>query len=265
MIVVVPEGGLCNRMRVVASAALLARQARQPLHVKWYQTADFNCRFDRLFDVSALDFSVDEMNGSGALGRLWRKRRDPFLKLRGFVVYGEALTEPGHFDAQGFLRHAAQRDMWIHTNSRLVQEPGMYDRFKPAGRVAELIMSTAAGLDRAVGVHVRRGDNVMAQQHSPFHRFIELMREELQEDASTRFFVATDEPGCMEELRREFGASVSEYSKRAYSRDDPIAIEDAMVDLYCLGRCRKLIGSYWSSFTDTAAELRQIPYVIARG
>ena len=44
----------------------------------------------------------------------------------------------------------------------------------------------------------------------------------------------------------------------ATHRDEPAAIADAVADLYALSGCSKIIGSYWSSFTDTAAELRGI-------
>ena len=38
---------------------------------------------------------------------------------------------------------------------------------------------------------------------------------------------------------------------------------DALLDLYCLAACKKIIGSYFSSFTDTAASLGGIEKLIA--
>jgi hypothetical protein len=38
-------------------------------------------------------------------------------------------------------------------------------------------------------------------------------------------------------------------------RDDPLAVKDAVIDLFLLSNCRKIIGSYWSSFTETAHAL----------
>jgi hypothetical protein len=40
------------------------------------------------------------------------------------------------------------------------------------------------------------------------------------------------------------------------------AARDAVVDLYCLAGCRKLLGSYYSTFTDTAAAIHGIPLEI---
>ena len=40
-------------------------------------------------------------------------------------------------------------------------------------------------------------------------------------------------------------------------------MQDALLDLYCLAAAKKLIGSYWSSFTDIAADMKGIEKVIA--
>ena len=40
-------------------------------------------------------------------------------------------------------------------------------------------------------------------------------------------------------------------------------MQDALIDLWCLAASRKIIGSYWSSFTDTAADMGGIEKVIA--
>ena len=40
-------------------------------------------------------------------------------------------------------------------------------------------------------------------------------------------------------------------------------MHDALLDLYCLASTRKIIGSFFSSFTDIAADMHHIPKVIA--
>ena len=47
-------------------------------------------------------------------------------------------------------------------------------------------------------------------------------------------------------------------------RDTLAGMQDAVVDLFCLSRTRKLLGSYWSSFSDMAAELSGIPLQIVK-
>ena len=58
MLIVVPEGGLCNRMRVISSSYVLAKKLNTRLKVIWMCSPDINCRMDDLFDLTGLDFDV---------------------------------------------------------------------------------------------------------------------------------------------------------------------------------------------------------------
>lgn len=264
MITVQPQGGLCNRLRVVASTCLLAQGAGQPLRVLWHRAPDFNARFDALFETQHLPFEVSECNAMGLQGKLLARARGPWAKLRGAVLLGEAETEPGVFDLPATAARLRGREVFVRTNSRLAYRPGMFDVFRPTGEAAARLQPLLERLPRSVGVHVRRTDNTRAAAVSTLARFIELMRAERAAVPDTEFFVATDEPQVLAELQRHCGPAVWAYPKRAYARSEPTAIVDALVDLQALAHCRKLIGSHWSSFTDTAAAWRGIPLVIAR-
>lgn len=264
MITVQPQGGLCNRLRVVASSWLLAQAAGQPMRVLWHRAPDFNAAFDALFDGLDLPFEVSEYEAMNLPGKLLARARGPWARLRGAVLLGERETEPGVFDLQATAARLRGREAFVHTNSRLAFQPGMFNVFRPRGEAASRLQPLLERMRRSVGVHVRRTDNTRAAAVSTLARFIELMRAERAADPGTEFFVATDEPQVLAELRQHFGAAVWEYPKRAYARSEPTAIVDALVDLQALAHCRKLIGSHWSSFTDTAAEWRGIPLIIAR-
>lgn len=45
-------------------------------------------------------------------------------------------------------------------------------------------------------------------------------------------------------------------------RNSVQGMHDAMIDLFSLAATDKILGSYWSSFTDVAASMRGIPKVI---
>ena len=86
------------------------------------------------------------------------------------------------------------------------------------------------------------------------------MRSICDADPSTQFFVASDSSEAEDELEREFAGHILRQPKKSYARDDPEGIKHAMVDLYCLASCARFIGSYWSSFTDTAREIGKMPF-----
>ncbi len=264
MIWVMPEGGLCNRLRVVASSVLLAQATGQGLGVHWLQTRDFNARFDALFDTTQLPFELREGCARSVAAKAWSRSHEWRARLRGAVVLLHAQTEPGVFDMAEQARRIGGRDVYIRTNSRLGWRRGMFDIFKPGAPARAQLTPLLPRLSSSVGVHIRGTDNVRATAESTLERFTALMQTELAARPDSQFFVATDEPAALGQLQRTFGSRVWEHPKRAYDRDDPVAIVDALVDLYALAHTRKLIGSYWSSFTDTAADIRGIDCVIAK-
>ena len=114
-----------------------------------------------------------------------------------------------------------------------------------------------------VGVHIRRTDNLISVAESPVEAFRRAMNREIQHNFNTRFFLSTDD----ETLKRTL---VQQYSDRIITqrtsvcRDTLEGMEEAVVDLWCLAGTCKLLGSYWSSFTDMAAELGGITPEIVR-
>ena len=50
---------------------------------------------------------------------------------------------------------------------------------------------------------------------------------------------------------------------RDLSRDSVNGVKDALLDLMCLSKTDKIIGSYFSSFTDIAADINGIPKIVA--
>ena len=76
-------------------------------------------------------------------------------------------------------------------------------------------------------------------------------------------FVDFDDLSEEEYLRNQFPDKIISNRERNLSRDSISGIQDAMLDLYCLAATTKIIGSFFSSFTDIAADMHQIPKIIA--
>ena len=64
-------------------------------------------------------------------------------------------------------------------------------------------------------------------------------------------------------LQKEFPGRIFSNSNRMLQRDSQEGMNDAVIDLYCLSYCKKIIGSYWSSFSETAAALYGAELLIA--
>jgi hypothetical protein len=77
-----------------------------------------------------------------------------------------------------------------------------------------------------------------------------------------KFVVATDFLEVQQELENIFPGRIIIHNKSSLDRSSPAAIRDAVIDLYCLAQTRKLIGSYGSSFTETASKLGDVETVV---
>jgi hypothetical protein len=88
------------------------------------------------------------------------------------------------------------------------------------------------------------------------------MKAKFELNYNAKFFIATDSPEEETQLRYAFLERIIVYEKRALDRDAPLATQDALIDLYRLSRCRKLIDSYRTSFKDAAWQIRGVERLI---
>lgn len=66
--------------------------------------------------------------------------------------------------------------------------------------------------------------------------------------------LATDDPAIEYAIKERFPDRVVVRPK-VFARDKAAGVRDALVDLLLLSRCRRILGSHWSSFSETAAEI----------
>jgi hypothetical protein len=259
VIVIAPMGGLCNRMQALDSAIALAREVGSGLQVIWYRSPNINCSFEDLFttpDAISRTTEINLYNWTGRFRRrLYRKYFqhffDHYLRHRDIPADEAAL--------EGLAR---DKRLFVTAYRRFYEQRPLFADFGPAASLQATIDAHAMSFRNTVGVHVRRTDNRHARQYSPTGLFVERMRREVANDDTTEFFVATDSPDVERLLNDEFPGRITSHRKRSLDRNDGVAIQDAVIDLYCLSRCRKLIGSYWSSFSETAWQLGNIEKTI---
>lgn len=259
MIIVQPIGGLCNRLRSIDSAVELAEKTGKRVHVIWVCNSEINCKFSDLFDIPEQINTLTEIKiGLRILRVSLEQLADIYFSNFNNcdLKYLADLSEnTGLFD-----RISAADKVYIRTSQPFYPPAAPFKRFVPSRGLQKEIDFYRG--ENMVGVHMRRTDNVKSTMHGPLQKFIERMHEEIDKDQRVRFFVATDDPQEENNLRRIFKDKIITHKKRSLDRNDPLAIQDAVIDLYCLANCRALIGSYWSSFTDAAWQINQIDKII---
>lgn len=248
MILLRPLSGLCNRLRAIKSAIKLSSEAHCQCICFWQTDPYMNAQFrDLLYPIAGLP--VFDVGCDNLLKRVIFHRWN-CLSYRG-------KEWPVRNDA---IQCASSIRPWAISTCYEFWPGGDYSWLRPRQEIIEMVKTI--NIDNSViGIHIRRTDNEMSCKYSPLEMFISRIRTELEMFPDSLFFLATDDEETKTVLDREFGSAIITRDS-VTSRNDEGGVQDAFVDLLLLSRCKKIIGSYWSSFSVTASQISGIPLEI---
>ena len=268
-IYLVPVGGLANRMRAIDSAVALSLKTHSELRIVWFKDCGLNCRFDQLFEPFDIP-TVTVVEASKADLFLYdRPRRKNFFipRLPQKWLFDSCIYEAqvpklvqGDFD---FCRWAENKTVYIASFVQFYSpdtEWKPYAIFKPQPSLAGEIDARRSRFgSNTIGIHIRRTDNAISIAQSPTHLFIDRMEKELRRNCDTTFYLATDSEEDKSRITRQFGDRVF-FSTQKADRNSVEGIREALVELYLLSHTCRMWGSVHSSFSETAAQIGNIPY-----
>jgi hypothetical protein len=269
MILLRPTGGLCNRLRTIDSGLVLSRQIQRPLHVLWTLGPELNCGFYSLFEPSpemqVTDVPLSPPPASTRLRKLAFLRE--YLSYRRqyrCVIFQSRMNRlvRRNFD---FTRLQKYDSVFITCCNRFYRPQRKFQPFLPIApirRIAEAYIKVFS--DHTIGVHIRRTDHHTVTSYSPEKGFLDAMNDEIQKEPQTTFYLATDNADIQSRFTAMFGDRILWHPKD-FDRNSPKGIEDALVDLWCLSKTKKVIGSHLSSFSETAVQINDIPLLAIKG
>ncbi|MDX1948306.1 MAG: hypothetical protein SFU86_23145 [Pirellulaceae bacterium] len=244
-LVLASGSGLCNRLRAIASARRLCARVGARCHIVW-NWGQFHRFFAPLPDATLCPWGVGA--ASWLLERFGQRCKDQRIDMSrrsAWVFTGQIIY--GHDEPPVSL--AALRD-WLP---------------RPSDRVARRADEFAGQhFGNVVGMHIRRTDHGPAKTKSPDELFLETAARLL--DEGKRIFLATDNVETEQLLRRFCGERLITFPKAhplvarwPRSSFDPQACEDDLLDLLLLARTEYVVGSFFSSFSNTAMVLNGSP------
>lgn len=256
MIIIQPSGGLCNRIRVINSAYQLANKRRDELVVLWKNCDELNCPFETLYQP-VTEITIINFYSNWNIKKLWYQLTTLQRFQNEDIVQNKTDGILNH-DFYENLKEKAYISTWEH-----FYPSQDYHLFKPTKAIQSRINTITKHFgNNCIGVHIRRTDNEPAIDKSSTEQFIEKMQLEIDADPNTRFFLATDDPHEEERLRETFPYHILSNQHKSVQRDSMEGMIDALIDLMCLSETTKIYGSYWSSYTDVAADIKKIPKII---
>lgn len=271
-IVLVPNGGLANRMRAVNSMIEFTKAEKIKLHVIWISNRELNAPFAALFKPLPHAHATLAEGGTAASllynsprkGNLYLSEIATRLLFDHRLFWRDVKEAKGNGSLEQFLKAGGK--IFVESN----YDFGNYDdklatNFVPCDAVSTAVNEFTARhyAPRTIGIHIRRTDNIQSIKRSPLSFFIDAMQKELDENPGTKFYVASDDATEKETLRKKFGEKIITRDIEC-RRNKKEGIIRAAEDLYLLSRTAKIYGSYYSSFSEMAAALGGIKLIQPR-
>jgi hypothetical protein len=259
----VPIGGLCNRMRAMASGVRMSEVLNGTCHIRWAKNRDCFADFDELFQPVTLSNITVSPISPFQLHFAVSRKKNLYLPglIRKFMYDAQWVWTKEQLDDAVFQEVKAQKMVVISGYSLTAHFP-LRVLFRPQPELQDRIEAVCKRFTpNTLGVHIRRGDNQMSIQNNPSSDYFHFMDAELLRNPEVRFYLATDSDAIKSEMAVRYGDKLF-FSDAQLRRDSLQGMKDAVVDLWCLAATSRIIGSYYSSYSDLAAEMGDVELVI---
>ncbi|MDE6443924.1 MAG: hypothetical protein K2K64_05835 [Muribaculaceae bacterium] len=277
-IVINPIGGLANRMRALASGISLALELASPYEIVWCRNRELNARFEDIFKISpevkdkVVYPSAIKYNLLYSVPRKQNLFVSAISARSSFGVTLRDYVQP----LQNLILHdrydeikALVKDSLDNGKDTLIQggtpfypyTSGFYRHlFIPVDSIRKRVeeIMTRLGKD-SIGIHIRRSDNAQSILHSPDSLFIREIEDALKRNPDVRFYLATDDEPTKSKFKGLYGDRII-CSESVADRNSIRGIEDAATEMFALSNTSRIIGSFYSSFSEAAATLGGRPF-----
>lgn len=256
MIIVKPNGGLGNRMRVIHSAILLSKLHNAgKVKVLWKKDAGLNAGFFELFEPTP---QIEVVENIALMGLYFYGAK----KLMRYEFIDDVLAERYRFDKTFWNERS--KNILLNTCFDFLSSDQMenyYSMFKPIKNIQEKIEELIGKFTtNTIGVQIRRTDHVVSKENSKIEYFVGKMKQMLNQDESTSFFLTTDDVMVEEKLRGIFEERIILQADKDLNRNSLDGIKAAVIDMYGLSVTKHILGSYSSSFGEVAAGIGKKSY-----
>lgn len=261
-IVVVPAGGLANRMRALASALWYADALSRPLTVVWHKNDEFNASFGDIFETKDLPFKLIEVSSVCERVKYHLYYETPRKKNLYFSKLTALLTGSRPIFIRDAKSIAFFKESIKDFNDRIIISSGLQfadldsefiTRIFKFTKEVESAKKRILGNSRpSVAVQIRRTDNTQSITNSPTELFEEAIITTVEACPSACIFLATDDSATKTYLTSKFPRNIICNPNEA-ERDTLKGMIDAAAEFKIMTECDRIYGSYWSSFSEFAA------------
>jgi hypothetical protein len=286
--IISPENGLGNRLRAMCSFILISNYLKIPTLVYWEGGEGFDgTPLEELIDVDSLGVKVVSKE-------LWENVRKKSFKIDENIsgVYENSIEEASShvpkakdqkrkefinniFEGKYKQITARATNFMPWAFYRVLIEPYIPNWWKEYREIMHKIQPSKkvlAGVNNETekfspetyGMHIRRGDAVDNDNPNRKHylqssnnAFI-MEAEYLLKNPAAKIYLATDDKDTLEFFRSEFGDRIL-YRNKEFQPSLFNALKsgqiDATTEMFALSKCKRILGTHFSSFGLIAADL----------
>lgn len=268
-LIVKPVGGLANRIRVMESAYNFASICGAKLVVIWEKNFHLNAGFAECFNPIANAKIIEaDYNGKSIISKTKRNLFDTLESVGLFFFTTKKLfdadIEPNLAKGEPtqiskvFFDELAQHNTGIFLETCYEFYPNQTGfRLSIQNSIQQKATSALQNHFSVIGIHIRRTDNIDSISRSPLKKFIEEINNNLKESPADFFYLSTDSEEVVHQLKDLFKEKIIT-GVTVRNRDSKEGIISGLIDMYCLSQCKKILGSYKSSFSERAAIIGNI-------
>jgi hypothetical protein len=269
-LIVSVQHGLGNRLRAFSSGKQIAEAAGMAFELAWVPDNHCEATYFDLFKESA--FVVKEQNPTINLQKhdIYNYMDEEFLRIEGIP------NKKGEI-----IRLNTKKDIIVYSAYEIKSKISNYKKQTQIIKELPIKKSLQSIIDsydvsNMIGVHVRMeggvgyddlsyevpanwsSDNLdklrFWRGKSHYRYFIKKMDEILLDNPNQEFFLCTDRKENYEAFLDVFGDKVT-YVERDFFDRSKEQIQYALIDMILLSKTKYILGSSWSSFTETAIRL----------
>lgn len=262
LLMMIPSGGLANRMRAIASAYAMTQNTGNRLQIVWFQDWALNAPFEAVFMPSPLLCLREATVTDKLLFDRARKKNLWLPALPQRLLFEHKLHEdeiwPLMTERFDFASWSVDKRCYMSNYMDFYPYDStiLHELFVPVKDISDAVSRNLDSLSspHTIGIHIRRTDHLISIDKSPTELFVDKIKQEIERNIDTMVFLATDSNDVKDELKTVFGNRVVTPSEEA-RRDDIEGIKAGLVDMYTLAATSRIYGSAGSSFSKMASRI----------
>ena len=269
-IVLYPSGGLGNRMRAIDSAvnlnSRLGRSVKNKLSVIWYRDSEMKCDWKDVF--KPVDFIKDKSMSKLLRFVLNHKNDNKIVAIALSVLKRLRMVcvldiFDGSIDYLPTIKDGCRCHTLIVRSCITFCPSELFHNELFEIKDRERLNRELSKVDaNTIGIHIRRTDNSLAVQHSPLELFVKMMKTEMEADPDVHFYLCSDDEKVKNVFRADIWREHCRMPEESLDRDTIEGVVQAACEMQALAACKKIYGSYWSSFGGVAARMGRIENII---